>query len=184
MHKTFPQKSRVLEGIDLEFTKAKNYYIIEIKSGPNWGNSSQIKRMKDNFKNATTTLLKTNPKLNIVAVNVCCYGIESQPNKDGYQKICGQEFWELISDNSTVYLDIIEPLAHKAKEKNEEFLNAYAKVVNKFTLKFAQDFCDDSEINWKNNDLVFVLCLVLSYYYRACHFKYQLLGCAVPLLVA
>lgn len=142
-------KSRVLEGIDLEFTKAKNYYIIEIKSGPNWGNSSQIKRMKDNFKNATANLLKTNPKLNIIAVNGCCYGVESQPNKDGYQKICGQEFWELISDNSMVYLDIIEPLGHKSKEKNEEFLNAYAKVVNKFTLKFAQDFCDDGEINWK-----------------------------------
>jgi D-alanine-D-alanine ligase-like ATP-grasp enzyme len=56
-------KSRVLEGIDLEFLKNGNYYIIEIKSGPNWGNSSQIKRMKDNFKNAETILLNQNPEI-------------------------------------------------------------------------------------------------------------------------
>lgn len=143
-------KSRVLEGIDLEFPKNGNYYIIEIKSGPNWGNSSQIKRMKDNFKNAEKTLLKQqNPNLKVVAINGCCYGIENQPNKDGYQKICGQEFWKLISDSNTFYTDIIEPLGHQAKEKNKEFLQTYAKVINQFTLKFAQDFCDDGVINWQ-----------------------------------
>jgi hypothetical protein len=142
-------KSKVLEGIDLEFPKNGNYYIIEIKSGPNWGNSSQIKKMKDNFKNAEKTLLKQNKNLKVVAINGCCYGIENQPNKDGYQKICGQEFWQLISDSDTLYTDIIEPLGHQAKEKNEEFLKAYSKVVNQFTLKFAQDFCDDGVINWQ-----------------------------------
>lgn len=48
-----------------------------------------------------------------------------------------------------MYIDIIEPLGYKAKEKNEEFLLAYARVINKFTLKFAQDFCDDGIINWQ-----------------------------------
>ncbi len=38
------------EGIDLEFEKDSVRYIISIKSGPNWGNSSQIKKMQDNFK--------------------------------------------------------------------------------------------------------------------------------------
>ncbi|MBK8473333.1 MAG: cytosolic protein [Sphingobacteriales bacterium] len=142
-------KSRVLEGIDLEFPKNGNYYIIEIKSGPNWGNSSQIKKMKDNFKNAEKVLLAKDKSLKVIAINGCCYGIENRPNKDGYQKVCGQEFWQLISDSSTLYTDIIEPLGHKAKEKNEEFLKAYAKVVNQFTLKFAQDFCDDGVINWQ-----------------------------------
>lgn len=142
-------KSRVLEGIDLEFPKNGNYYIIEIKSGPSWGNSSQIKKMKDNFKNAKKTLLKHDPKLNVLAVNGCCYGIDNQPNKDGYQKLCGQEFWQLISDSSTLYTDIIEPLGHQAQQKNEEFSKAYAKVINQFTLAFSQEFCDDGEINWQ-----------------------------------
>ncbi len=142
-------KSRILEGIDLEFSKNEFYYIIEIKSGPNWGNSSQIKKMQDNFKNAEITLLKQNPNLKILAINGCCYGIENKPNKKDYQKICGQAFWELISDNNQLYIEIIEPLGYKAKEKNEEFLKAYSKVINKFTLKFAQEFCEEGEINWQ-----------------------------------
>ena len=32
------------EGIDLEFEKDHIKYIVSIKSGPNWGNSSQIKK--------------------------------------------------------------------------------------------------------------------------------------------
>jgi len=30
-----------------------------------------------------------------------------------------------------------------------EFLKAYSKVINKFTLKFAQEFCEEGEINWQ-----------------------------------
>lgn len=74
-------KSQRLEGIDLEFSNNANYYIVEIKSGPNWGNSSQIKKMKDNFTKAQTILLKHSPQLNIVAVNGCCYGTENKIKK-------------------------------------------------------------------------------------------------------
>lgn len=143
-------KSKTLEGIDLEFSKNGIYYIIEIKSGPNWGNSSQIKKMKDNFKTAEKKLLQQDFTRIISAVNGCCYGTENKPEKDGYQKICGQEFWTLISDNDTLYTDIIEPLGHQAKDRNEEFLKAYAKIINQFTLKFAQEFCEEGEINWQS----------------------------------
>ena len=85
----------------------------------------------------------------IVAVNGCCYGIDNKPDKGSYFKYCGQEFWEFISDDKNLYIDIIEPLGHNAKEKNEEFLLAYSRVINKFTLKFSQDFCEDGMINWK-----------------------------------
>lgn len=142
-------KSQKLEGIDLEFVKNGIIYIVEIKSGPNWGNSSQIKRMKDNFQNAKAILESENQNAKVVAVNGCCYGIENKPNKESYFKYCGQEFWEFISDDENLYIDIIEPLGHNAKEKNEEFLLAYARVINKFTLKFSQDFCEEGMINWK-----------------------------------
>ena len=45
------QKSSA-EGIDLEFEKDSIRYIVSIKSGPNWGNSSQVARLKDNFTKA------------------------------------------------------------------------------------------------------------------------------------
>ncbi len=93
-------KKSSAEGIDLEFDKENILYIVSIKSGPNWGNSSQIKRMVDNFKKAQRILRTSNTKLNICAVNGCCYGKINKPDKGDYQKLCGQEFWEFISDDS------------------------------------------------------------------------------------
>ena len=43
-------------GIDLEFSANNARYIVSIKSRPNWGNSSQIARLKDNFTNAASTV--------------------------------------------------------------------------------------------------------------------------------
>jgi hypothetical protein len=65
------------------------------------------------------------------------------------EEIHFKEFWQLISDSDTLYTDIIEPLGCQARVKNEEFLKAYAKVINQFTLNFAQEFCDDGVINWQ-----------------------------------
>jgi len=139
------------EGIDLEFEKDNKKYIVAIKSGPNWGNSSQIKKMRDNF-NKAKRILKTNRStgLHVIAVNGCCYGKDNVPEKGDYIKLCGQRFWEFISGNENLYTEIIEPLGHKAKEKNELFQQEYAKVENKFSLEFMKMFCDPSgEILWE-----------------------------------
>jgi hypothetical protein len=106
------------EGVDLEFSKDDVRYIVAIKSGPNWGNSSQIARMKDNFSRAKRTLRTSNSNvLNTVAINGCCYGRDRNPDKGEYFKYCGQEFWEFISGDSTLYLDIIEPLVIVQKKR-------------------------------------------------------------------
>lgn len=144
--KAFGGKKSNFEGIDLEFERDDCYYVVEIKSGPNWGNSSQIKRMKQNFKKAQRELKRQRPTLKVIAVNGCCYGRESRIKKDGYLKICGQEFWKILSDSDTLYADTIEPLGYKAKEKNEEFLRAYSRVINQFALKFSQEFCEEGDI--------------------------------------
>jgi len=44
------------QGIDLEFDKDNTRFIVAIKSGPDWGNSSQIRRMKEDFRKAQQTL--------------------------------------------------------------------------------------------------------------------------------
>lgn len=139
------------EGIDLEFEKDGAKYIVSIKSGPNWGNSSQINRMKDNFRKAKR-ILGTNKaeSLNVIAVNGCCYGRDGQPDKGEYLKLCGQRFWEFISGNDNLFTEIIEPLGHRAKEKNDQFVKEYGKVINKFSLEFMEMFCDSSgEILWE-----------------------------------
>jgi len=136
------------EGIDLEFTRDGIFYIVSVKSGPNWGNSSQIKRMVDNFKQAKRILRTGNNKANIQAVNGCCYGQENQPDKGDYIKLCGQEFWGFISGNDNLFVDIVEPLGYRAKERNEEFFSEYSRILNLFTREFMDSFCVDGRIDW------------------------------------
>lgn len=143
------KKSGIL-GIDLEFDKDNIRYIVNIKSGLNWGNSSQIKKMISDFNTAKKTLRTSNSKLNIVAINGCCYGRDNQPDKGEYFKFCGQSFWEFLSGNENLYTEIIEPLGHKAKEKNDNFVNSYSRLINKFTREFSIEFCkDNGEIDWE-----------------------------------
>ncbi len=146
--KVFNGRKSSAEGIDLEFNKDNIRYIVSIKSGPNWGNSSQIKKMRDNFKKAKRILRTGDSKLQIVAINGCCYGRDNNPDKGDYFKHCGQRFWEFVSGNESLYTEIIKPLGYKAKERNQEFLEKHAQIINKFTLEFSEKFCEDGIIDW------------------------------------
>lgn len=138
-----------IANIDLEFDKDNIRYIVNIKSGPNWGNSSQISKMKADFKTAQRTLRTSDSNIIVVSINGCCYGIDNHPDKGDYYKYCGQKFWEFISGNKDLYTEIIEPLGHKSKERNDEFIESYSNMINKFTRDFIKDFCKpNGEIDW------------------------------------
>ena len=146
----FSGRKSTTEGVDLEFHRDDRHYIVAIKSGPNWGNSSQIKRMQENFRQASKIYRTNNhDNANIIAVNGCCYGQDNQPDKGDYFKYCGQRFWEFMSGNSELYVEIIGPLGHKAKEKTEEFQQSYEQIINKFTASFMAQFCIDGRIDWE-----------------------------------
>jgi len=147
--KVYKGKKSSAEGIDLEFEHGKIKYIVTIKSGPNWGNSQQILRMKDNFIKAKRILRTSSSFINVIAVNGCCYGKDNKPDKGNYFKYCGQKFWKFISGNDRLYIDIIEPLGHQAKKRNEEFLNHYAIIINSFTQEFISEYCKKGRINWE-----------------------------------
>ncbi|CAN5642570.1 PmeII family type II restriction endonuclease [soil metagenome] len=148
--KVYKGKKSGIIGIDLEFDKNKIRYIVTIKSGPNWGNASQIAKLKSDFIKAKRTLRTSSADVNCVAINGCCYGKNRNPDKGEYFKYCGQQFWEFISGNKNLYTEIIEPLGYRAKEKNEEFMMSYSNLINKFVLEFAENFCNkDGSINWK-----------------------------------
>ena len=109
--------------------------------------------MISDFKTAARTLRTSNSGLNIVPVNGCCYGIDNEPDKGDYYKYCGQKFWTFISGEDNLFTDIIEPLGHKAKERNDEFLQSYSQMINKFTKEFTNNYCkENGEIDW--NELV------------------------------
>ncbi len=136
-------------GVDLEFINNGMHYIVSIKSGPNWGNSSQQGKLEQDLKNAVARLKQSRHGANIQPVLGICYGKTRTSYLRGYMKVVGQNFWYLISENPQLYTDMIEPIGYRAKEHNESFLVEKSKAVNRFTKQFVDRFCDESgAINW------------------------------------
>jgi hypothetical protein len=146
--KVYGGRKSPAEGIDLEVEKDGVIYLVVIKSGPNWGNSSQVRKMREDFIRGIKILRSNAPRRNVQSINGCCYGRVSV-DRGEYFKISGQKFWEFISGDPDLYLTIVKPLDHKAKEKNEAFYKAYAELINKFTIEFTGQFCSKSgKIDW------------------------------------
>jgi hypothetical protein len=136
-------------GIDLDFKRGSTRYAVSIKSGPRWANADQRKKMIQNF-NLLKRVAKQGGEV-VECVEGCCYGKDANPHKvGGYLKLCGQDFWALVSGDPTLYCDLIEPLGHQARQRCDEFEAAYGKAQTRFTLKFAARFClPDGSIDWK-----------------------------------
>lgn len=147
--KTCGGRKSAATGIDIEFKNKDTLYLVSIKSGPNWGNSDQQNKQQQNFQTAVRVLKQTNHKLNVQPVLGICYGKTRTTFLRGYMKVVGQNFWYLISENETLYTDIVEPLGYRAKQHNDAYFKQKAKVVNSFTQEFMQEFCTNSMIDWK-----------------------------------
>jgi Type II restriction endonuclease EcoO109I len=136
--------------VDLEFVNDGVHYLVSIKSGPNWGNSSQQRKQADDLQTAMRVLKQSNHTTNVQPVLGICYGKTRRSFLRGYMKVVGQDFWYLISSDKNLYTNIIEPLGYRAKEHNESFAGNKAAVINKFTGEFMKEFCDsDGKIDWK-----------------------------------
>jgi hypothetical protein len=152
--KVYGGRKAITNTIDLDFDKDNIRYLVVIKSGPNWANRDQLRDLINLFNSVRKTLRTSGSKVNVCCVTGCCYGksrekTEYKANGD-YYKICGKRFWELISGNPNLFIDIVEPLGTKAKEKNEEFNQYYSQLKNKFTQEFIAAFCkEDMSIDWE-----------------------------------
>ena len=137
-------------GVDLEFFNNGIHYVVSIKSGTNWGNSSQKSRLEQDLRNAVRRVKQLDQAANVQPVLGICYGKTRTTNTDrGYLQVVGQNFWNLISESKELYTDIIDPIGHRAKEHNDKFLSEKSKLTNRLTKMFIDDFCDPSgAINW------------------------------------
>ena len=137
-------------GVDLEFFNDNIHYIVAIKSGPNWGNSSQHKKLAQDLRDAVTRVKQSRRGFAVQPALGICYGkVRTTDTNAGYLKVVGQNFWYLISENPNLYTDIIEPIGYRAQEHNENYVLERAKVLNRFTREFLEDFCNpDGAIDW------------------------------------
>lgn len=128
------QKSAA-RGIDLEFNRDGSRYIVSIKSGPSWGNSSQIAKMKQDFSDAKRVIRQGNRSIAVEAINGCCYGNTRRDYGD-YEKLCGSAFWELISGESELYQQLVVPFAELAQ-------NGFAAEIESATKEIAKELLRD-----------------------------------------
>lgn len=137
-------------GVDLEFFNQQIHYIVSIKSGTNWGNSSQHRKLQEDLANAVVRIKQSNYQKNVQPVLGICYGKTKTSFLRGYMKVVGQNFWYLISGNKELYKEIIEPIGYRAKEHNDSFYLEKNRVINRFTKQFLDNHCDSKgEINWE-----------------------------------
>ena len=136
-------------GVDFEFTNRDVYYIVSIKSGTNWGNSSQQYKQEQDFKEAVKRLKQSRLSGNIQPVLGICYGKARTTFLRGYTKIVGQNFWYFISEDPHLYQKIIEPLGDEARQYNNVFLSNRENVVTRFAEELAKNFStSNGELDW------------------------------------
>lgn len=139
-----------ITGIDLEINRENVHYLISIKSGQNWGNASQHKKLEQDFKKATSTIKQNDRTINVQSILGICYGKSKTNFNNGYWKIIGQNFWYFISGDKDLYKEIIEPIGYRAKEHNDQFNQGKDAIINLFTKSFVSAFCDKSgKIDWE-----------------------------------
>ena len=136
-------------GVDLEFVKDGIYWVVQIKSGPNWGNSSQQNQLEQDLANRVRFLQAARPGEDIRAMLGICYGKVRTSHIRGYLKIVGQNFWYFISENPKLYQEIVEPIGYRAKEHNEEYEVGKAQAANRLIRDFVEEYCEPSgAIDW------------------------------------
>ena len=137
-------------GVDLEFDNDGWHYFTSIKSGSNWGNSSQQHKQEEDLKNTVQKFQqRKGQRTQVDAILGICYGKTRTSRLRGYLKLVGQNFWTFISGNRDLYKEIIEPIDYRAKEHNEVYEKALSNLLNQLTFQFIQVFCEpDGAIDW------------------------------------
>lgn len=139
------------QGIDLEYETAQGHFLINIKSGLSWGNADQWRALENNFHIAINNIKSKDRNKEVRCFIASCYGkAKTTVKKKIITQVCGQTFWFMISGKPEFYTEMIEPLGHRAKEMDDEFLKEKAKVVNIFTRRFIDEFCyKNGQIDWR-----------------------------------
>ena len=137
------------QGIDIESMRKNVRYLIAVKSGKNWGNADQHRRLRENFRTAVKVIKQSRHAGILQPTLGICYGNFKTIDKGDYLHIGGQSFWHLISGDQQLYIDLIEPLGEEAENHNELFNIEKAASYNRLIREFTIVYCDEGgNINW------------------------------------
>lgn len=138
-----------IEGIDIELTRGGVRYLIAVKSGKKWGNAQSKAKQTQDFKRAVKVIRQSKHAANVQPILGICYGNFHTADNGTYMHIGGQSFWHLLSGDSNLYIDIIEPLGHEARKHDEAFKEHVASLTNRLTHEFTEKYCQkNGAIDW------------------------------------
>jgi hypothetical protein len=123
-------------------------YLVSIKSGKNWGNSSQHKQRDKYFLEATKIVRQSKHQGQIQCALGVCYG-KAVPKDDGIKvQLCGQHFWELVSGDSDFYKHLIQPIGKVAQEHDLRYQAEKAQLINRVTREILEQFSNNDHLDW------------------------------------
>jgi len=102
-------------GIDFEFIYNDILYLLQLKSGPNWANSDQKKKLKDNFNSRKFYHRKNGYKGRIKCILGIMANDPKKRNKSNstYTCLAGQDFFTFLSGDETLFLELPNYLNEK-----------------------------------------------------------------------
>ena len=141
------QKSAA-EGIDLEFEDDRIRNLVQIKSGPNWGNASQKAKLKDNFLSAGKRLRALGASgMEVRYIEGCCYGKSTIQDKGSHLKLVGSTFWTAISGFDGTTELVMDALSkHSENGLNEPKESACGEMLSMLEDK---GVISNSAIDWQ-----------------------------------
>lgn len=99
-HKTLNAHKSGSAGIDFEYIEGNTHFLVAVKSGLNWGNSSQWGKLRTDFERASRVLNQSKSTKNVKCILGACYGNAKDTLKGGIiNQKAGQSFWYSISGN-------------------------------------------------------------------------------------
>ena len=94
--RTASLRKSTTESIDLEYDEERQRTIVQIKSGPKWGNSRQKKALVRSF-NTAKQVIRQGRNVEVRCVEGICYGPSETRDLGTHWKLIGDDFWFDIS---------------------------------------------------------------------------------------
>ena len=138
-----------IHGIDLEYDRGDKRTIMQIKSGQNWGNSSQHSALRNAFKNATIVLRQGGDSLNVRCVEGICYGKSGIKDLGTHLRIVGHSFWEDISDWEGTAHGVLAIVGKHASNGLHDIREEACRTMSVF-LRESGAVRPDDKVNWPN----------------------------------
>jgi AAA15 family ATPase/GTPase len=147
-------KKSSAEGVDIEIEDNSTYKAVSVKSGPNIFNSSQVRKMNEQFEELRRRLQHYlhQTRKQFDPILGAAYGRRNLPasGKRSYRHVAGQAFWKELTGDPDFYLKVIRLMKDYMEQHRRVFEQEMDKAKNRFARVLLIEFAEaDGTLNWE-----------------------------------